>query len=387
MSYCNFIDDDKELLFGRLVDSVQNCTLCPSMESRTGVLSELNGNIFSNLLFIAEAPGRLGADKTRVPLFGDQTGVNFQKLIDTIGWSREDFFITNAVLCNPRSESGNNATPCKNTLGNCAIYLKILIDIMNPQYVVTLGQKALDAINVIEKINIRLKDNVRTAVNWNGRTLIPLYHMGPRALIHRNFYRQLSDFYWLQNTVKLSPQQQWERVKRSHLKDVVLSSKFYPSKLQKLVVEILRYSGKISKLKLTKLIYLTDYNHLRSNGNLLTNSFYLRAYAGPLPMGLDKQIDELVRRGFIHSDRNGIYLLGQKLESSFTDNELNVINIVLSKHMNKTDKEIISTTYLTLPMKRILRAEKHLNQSMIWKPVFADEDFQQDIKTICKDDS
>src|SRR5690606_25553634 len=104
---------DKDRQFEKLVDSIENCRLCPDMECRAKVFSENNGNIYSNVLFIAEAPGRLGADRTRIPLFGDQTGVNFQRLINTIGWTRDKFFITNAILCNPRNEKGNNMTPTK----------------------------------------------------------------------------------------------------------------------------------------------------------------------------------------------------------------------------------------------------------------------------------
>lgn len=84
--------DDIEKKFDLLIDSIENCRLCPNMEARTKVFSEFNGNINSNVLFIAEAPGRLGADRTAIPLFGDQTGNNFQYLIDTIEWSREQFF-------------------------------------------------------------------------------------------------------------------------------------------------------------------------------------------------------------------------------------------------------------------------------------------------------
>lgn len=368
---------NREKEFEKLVDSVANCTLCSNMSSRTGVLSELNGNIYSNVLFVAEAPGRLGADKTRIPLFGDQTGANFQKLIDTVGWSREDFFITNAVLCNPRNENGNNATPGKQNIYNCAIYLRILIEIMNPEYIVTIGQKALEAVDSIHNVNIRLRDTVRSRVSWNGRTLIPLYHMGPRALIHRNFYNQLADFYWLKNTVKLKPQR-WEKLNKLRIEDIVLSSKFYPSKFQKLVVELLDHVGTVSKFKLTKLIYLTDYEFLKNAGKLLSNSFYLRAYEGPLPMGMDKQLDELRQRGLISNNSKG-YLRGKgAAEFSLSNEEKSVLKQVLMNHGHKTDEQIKTATYLTKPMKRILRVEKGDEQSMLWKPVFTEEDFQRE---------
>lgn len=366
---------NKELQFEKLIDSVTNCSLCSDMESRTGVLSELNGNIHSNVLFIAEAPGRLGADKTRVPLFGDQTGANFQRLIDTIGWSRENFFITNAVLCNPRDTIGNNTTPCKKHIKNCSIYLKILIHILEPEYVVTLGQKAIESLSIIEDVKITLKTHVRTSINWYGRTLIPLYHMGPRALIHRNFYNQLSDFYWLAHTVKLKAKP-WERLSKSSLKKTLSSIEFSPTRLQKLATELLMKTGPISKFKLTKLLYLVDYHYLKKNNKLFTNSYYLRAYAGPIPIGLDKQLDELKHQGIIRVI-DSLYCLNKLTINDFTHNDITVIEQIIDKYSGKTDSEIKTSTYLTVPMKRILRMEKELSKPMLWKPVFSPDDFKR----------
>ena len=47
------------------------------MEGRTRALGQGNGPLDARVLFVAEAPGRLGADRTGVPLSGDQTGRNF----------------------------------------------------------------------------------------------------------------------------------------------------------------------------------------------------------------------------------------------------------------------------------------------------------------------
>ena len=54
----------RENRFADLIESVQHCNLCPRLCGRTKVLSSANGNIDSKVLFIAEAPGRFGADRT-----------------------------------------------------------------------------------------------------------------------------------------------------------------------------------------------------------------------------------------------------------------------------------------------------------------------------------
>jgi DNA polymerase len=114
------------------------------MCNRKKVLSAKNGNLNSKVLFIAEAPGRLGAERTNTPLYGDKTGDNFEKLLGSIGWKRDDVFITNSVLCNPQKNSRNNrsvnAQPNCEELKNCNEYLEKTIKIINPDVIITLGE-------------------------------------------------------------------------------------------------------------------------------------------------------------------------------------------------------------------------------------------------------
>ncbi|MZP31299.1 uracil-DNA glycosylase [Heliobacterium undosum] len=189
-----FASFTKEQRMADLYESVQHCTLCERLRDRVKVLSEKNGNINSKVLFIAEAPGRLGADRTRIPLYGDRTGDNFEILLRSIGWRREDIFITNAVLCNPREEKGTNGTPTKKELKNCSCYLMMTIELVKPKIIVTLGKTALDALNIISSHTTQLKSGVGKRFLWNEYTVIPFYHPGPRAMIHRDFQKQKADF-------------------------------------------------------------------------------------------------------------------------------------------------------------------------------------------------
>ncbi len=368
----NIQDDNKELLFEKLVDSIENCRLCPNMECRTKVFSEYNGNIYSNVLFIAEAPGRLGADKTKIPLFGDQTGVNFQRLIDNIGWTRESFFITNAILCNPRDDKGNNATPNKNQLANCSTYLQILIELMKPEYIITLGQKALESLRILHDINVTLKNDVRKVIDWNGYNLIPLYHTGPRAMVHRNYFNQLADFYWISKNVKLKTKP-WRRLHESSLQKRVRQAKSSQSRLQKLIIEVLSRVDKINEFKLTKLIYLIDYESLKSRGKLVTNSFYIRSFNGPIPVGLDNELRDLLDLGIITRLKSG-FRLNPTFTIEATSEEKSIIDDIVMRYGKVKDREIKTAAYLTKPMKRILRIEKQ-GISMLHKPVFSDEAF------------
>ncbi len=188
---------DKRRKFEILVENTTQCNLCARMSERTSVLSEKNGNIDSKVVFIGEAPGRLGADRTGIPFHGDQTGKNFERLIQFAGLTRQQIFITNAVLCNPRDEKGNNSTPNKEEVRNCSIYLSMLIDIIKPEIIVSLGQCALRSLDVIEEHNIELRKNVRKPVKWDKYMIMPMYHPSPRASINRSIENQKGDFSFL----------------------------------------------------------------------------------------------------------------------------------------------------------------------------------------------
>src|SRR5580765_3433718 len=136
----------KRLPFQKLVNEAASCTRCPAMCGRSAVLSSLNGSTEARIMFIGEAPGRKGADRTRVPFSGDQSGANFDRFLNSIKLTRKDIFITSAALCNPRSESGANRRPTQKELTNCSSFLQRTIDLVDPRVIVTLGSVALEAL-------------------------------------------------------------------------------------------------------------------------------------------------------------------------------------------------------------------------------------------------
>ena len=118
------MSSNKQKRFETLARKARKCKICPDLADKIAVLSEMNGNINPKVMFIAEAPGRQGADRTRRPFWGDKSGENFQVLLDSINLKREEIFITNAVLCSPRKPSGANRKPKKSEMNNCASFLE-----------------------------------------------------------------------------------------------------------------------------------------------------------------------------------------------------------------------------------------------------------------------
>src|SRR5829696_3957231 len=172
----------KKQVFNELVKDAASCTLCPAMCGRSAVLSELNGSIDSRIMFIGEAPGRKGADRTRIPFSGDQSGANFDRYLNSINLTRHEIFITSAALCNPRAESGANRKPTQKELANCSRFLRRTIDLIDPRVIVTLGSVALEALKRIQYHELSLKESASRIHSWNNRVLVPIYHPSPQVL-------------------------------------------------------------------------------------------------------------------------------------------------------------------------------------------------------------
>ncbi len=187
--------EEKLERFAALVAEAAACTLCPEMCARAAVLSDLNGPVDARVMFIGEAPGRKGADRTRIPFSGDQSGQNFERFLASINLDRSEIFITSAALCNPRAASGANRRPGVLEIRNCSDFLRRSIELVDPGVVVTLGTVALEALKLVHYHDFNLKHDAGRVRRWDGRLLVPLYHPSPQVLItSRKEEAQLSDY-------------------------------------------------------------------------------------------------------------------------------------------------------------------------------------------------
>jgi uracil-DNA glycosylase family 4 len=158
------------------------------------VLGLDNGPVPCPIMFVGEAPGRLGAGRTGVPFQGDVAGSRFEALLSEAGLCREGVFITNAVLCLPADACGRNRRPLASEVRNCAGWLSRALDVVRPQVVVALGGVALDGLRRTEPHGLRLAADCGRPVAWRGATLVALYHPGARAAAHRPWASQVGDW-------------------------------------------------------------------------------------------------------------------------------------------------------------------------------------------------
>jgi uracil-DNA glycosylase family 4 len=159
------------------------------------VLGPANGNPEADVMFVGEAPGRLGAGRTGVPFSGDESGRRFEAFLAIAGLRRHDVFVTNALLCNPLDDLGRNRRPLLSEVRRCLPFLRQQVLAVDASVVVALGDVALRALALIEPHGASLREHRGQAVPWFGRALVPLYHPGRRSTVQRRDEHQRGD--WL----------------------------------------------------------------------------------------------------------------------------------------------------------------------------------------------
>lgn len=304
-------------------------------------------------MVVGEAPGRLGADSSELPFHGDKAGHNFEALIELAGLSRAELFITNSVLCNPKDSAGNNSTPTDAEVASCAEFLRRQVDVIDPMIVVTLGATALKATGFIEKHNLKLRESVRSAHHWHGRELIPLYHPGQRAMIHRSFANQAADYQFLA-----------ERARRIGQTRAKLGGVARPD-IAGVAIEILA-QGPRSYFSLHKLSFLAEYMYAKEFGSRMTGAYYVRQKDGPYCVDLHPE--RLKRAGValsVKRDQAGSWIVSiptDLFDDPVTDTVdlriSRIVRAVIANYGSLTDARLKTVTYLTQPMRDILRRER-----------------------------
>lgn len=173
--------------FEELKQHYSKCEKCTELcKSRSQVVFG-SGNKDADVLFIGEAPGA-NEDKQGIPFCG-MSGKILTELLNSVGLSREDIFITNTVLCRPEG----NRNPAKDEIENCRERLDKLIEVMQPKVIVTIGNFATE--RIIGKTGIK---SIRGKMfDFQGIKVVPVVHPASYLYSGRNpemFAQMKSDF-------------------------------------------------------------------------------------------------------------------------------------------------------------------------------------------------
>ena len=106
-------------------------------------------------------------------------------------------------MCSPRSATDANRRPVRSEIRNCSAYLKRTLELIRPPVVATLGGVALEALSLIAYHELKLKTHAGGVHDWNGMTLLPLYHPSPQVVAsQRGLDIQLRHFQTLGNLIQ-----------------------------------------------------------------------------------------------------------------------------------------------------------------------------------------
>jgi DNA polymerase len=114
---------------------IVNCRKCRLHAGRKNAVPG-EGNRRALVVFIGEAPGEREDEMGR-PFVG-AAGQLLTQLIESIGYRREDFYITNVVKCRPPG----NRDPEDDEIEACLPYLIKQLELIKPRVIVTLGRHA-----------------------------------------------------------------------------------------------------------------------------------------------------------------------------------------------------------------------------------------------------
>lgn len=164
---------DKEALMAPLRARALACVKCPNLvKSRTQVVFGV-GNVDAELMFVGEAPGA-DEDLQGEPFVG-KAGQLLTKIIEAMGFKRDDVYIGNVLKCRPDmppGESGNRK-PRPDEMATCLPYLIEQIEIIKPKAMVALGATAMEGLIGATDAMSRLRGRWH---DFKGIPLMATYH-------------------------------------------------------------------------------------------------------------------------------------------------------------------------------------------------------------------
>jgi len=128
-----------------IASEVRACTRCRLAQTRTRAVPG-EGSADTEVVFVGEGPGQTEDQQGR-PFVG-RAGDLLVRMLSTLGWRRNEVFITNIVKCRPPG----NRDPEPDEIAACAPYLQRQLEVLDPAVVVTLGRFSMGHFRPGERI-------------------------------------------------------------------------------------------------------------------------------------------------------------------------------------------------------------------------------------------
>lgn len=148
-------------------EDIGDCTRCKlSTLGRRQVVFGV-GNPDADLMFVGEAPGA-DEDVQGVPFVG-RAGQLLTKMIEAMGFARDEVYIANVVKCRPPE----NRNPEPDEIERCEPFLFRQIESVRPKVIIALGAFAAKTLLRTQDPISRLRGRI---FDYHGAQLVPTFH-------------------------------------------------------------------------------------------------------------------------------------------------------------------------------------------------------------------
>jgi uracil-DNA glycosylase family 4 len=159
-------------------NAVQVCERCQLCKTRNNVVFG-TGNENAKLVFVGEAPGA-DEDSQGKPFVG-KAGQKLTQIIEAMGLSRSEVYITNVLKCRPPG----NRNPLPEEIKVCEPFLINQLKIIKPKLICALGTFAAQTLLQTDQGITRLRGRFHT---YQGIRLMPTYH--PAYLLYNPKFKR-----------------------------------------------------------------------------------------------------------------------------------------------------------------------------------------------------
>lgn len=184
--------EEKKTRIEKLRSEIASCKRCSLHKTRTHTVPG-EGDLNAKIMFIGEAPGK-NEDLQGKPFIG-RSGKVFDKLLESVGLTRNQIFLCNILKCRPP----DNRNPLATEIHACTRNLDIQIKVIDPQVIATLGN--FSTTYIFQKFNLALEKisavhgqviGVDTA--FGHKKIVPLFHPAVATYNNSKLNVLLNDF-------------------------------------------------------------------------------------------------------------------------------------------------------------------------------------------------
>ncbi len=159
------------------------CTRCELCQKRSHIVFG-EGHPGAPVVFVGEGPGA-DEDRSGRPFVG-RAGELLTRIIESVGWTREDVYICNIVKCRPPG----NRNPHPEEVATCRPFLERQLSAIAPIAIVALGKPAAQT---LLGRNVAITRERGIWASWNGIPVMPTFHP---AYLLRNYTRDARQAVW-----------------------------------------------------------------------------------------------------------------------------------------------------------------------------------------------